>query len=712
MKFLIFFALIFSISEISLLAQNNRDSVLTLTIDSIVVKASRSSLSLFDLPYSIDIIDNKAISIISNPLSIKEVLNTQAGIIVNNRYNLAQDDKILVRGIGARSQFGVRGIKILLDGIPLTFPDGQSQLNNLDIQNIETLEIIKGPASVLFGNSLGGVIYIKSRIPKNKEFSVTPHLSVGSFGFRKYGINSNLSVGNSSNSISAYSAESKGFRDHSDAKFFGISFLSNINISENLILSIISNYYNAPYLLNPSSLNKFDSENIPEKVRSSILSSGSGKRINQFQNGLGFNIKLNENSNISSTVYGVSRSLLNTLPGRIIELERLYAGIRTEYINSFTVLNKDFTFMTGFDYEIQLDDRSEFINLGFDNPQNINPSTFFDNINYSDKLFSQKEDVKSLGLFSHINYKLLKNISLSVGLRYDNYSFNFQDEENVLPSRIYMNNFSSLIGFSSYFKNGLLIYGSYSNGFQTPTTNELSNNPFGEGGFNSQLMPELVNNYELGVKLWVNNNLYSNISLYMMDISNMLIPYQNAMEEVYFRNAGKSLNYGVEITFDYSPFNNLSFLASYNYINFKFVDYVVNQNVNGISNELQLKGNYIPGVPKQNVTFAAEYEFWKKLFVHILLIRSGQYFTNDFNGPIIYKGNDNISNYINDSYTRIDLNLNHKFHLGEILMLLKFKIENIFDVRYNDSVIPNAFGNNFFEPSAGRSFFVNLSISI
>ncbi|MCB0751663.1 MAG: TonB-dependent receptor plug domain-containing protein, partial [Ignavibacteriae bacterium] len=338
----IIFCLLLFFLTIKLFAQEKRDSIISITIDSIEVNASRYSLPFKETPFSIDVINSKSLSKIVNPLSLKEALNSNPGLFINNRYNLSQDDRIILRGIGTRAQFGVRGIKIFLDGIPLTMPDGQAQLNNLDINNIEKVEIVKGQSSVLYGNSLGGAILFESNLGNDKEFTIQPEISIGSFGLKKNNLKSRGKFLSTNYSIGAYAAESNGFREHSQAKFYGISFLSKTNISDNIFLSLISNYYNAPYLLNPSSLNKYDSENNPTTVRSSVRTFGTGKKVEQFQNGLNLQFILNDNSKIKSTLYGVTRSLKNSIPGRIIELERSFVGARIEFENKFDVLNNEF----------------------------------------------------------------------------------------------------------------------------------------------------------------------------------------------------------------------------------------------------------------------------------------------------------------------------------------------------------------------------------
>ena len=685
------------------------DSLIAITLDSVEVNAARYSIPLNATPFSI-----KSFEKVSSeyPSSLKEILQTTPGIIINNRYNYSQGDKILLRGIGSRSAFGVRGIKIFLDGIPLTFSDGQSQLNNLDIQNIEKIEIIKGPSSTLYGNSLGGAILFESVLTK-EDLIVQPEISFGSYGFRKYNLKSHGNILTGNFSFSAYSAESEGYREHSKAKYYGVNFISKIEISKMFFLSIVSNYYYAPYLLNPSSLNKDDSEHDPTSVRNSVLSFATGKKIKQFQNGLSLQLNFNSNSKIKSTFYTATRSLKNSIPGRTIELERLFGGVRIEFDNKLNLMNNEISTLIGIDYEIQLDKRNEFENGGISNYSEFNPNNLFSDLIYGSKLIKQNESVKSLGLFSHINFKLSKDLTLFAGLRFDDYVFEVEEKlSNNNKTNLSMDNFSEMLGVSYKIKSNITLFANYSNGFQTPTTNELSNNPLREGGFNNNLSAEIINNYELGLRgWWLNPNFYTNVSLYNMNISDMLISYQTDNEESYYRNAGSANNIGLEIDFEIHPTQNLEFHSSYNFMNFKFTDYKIIEEIDGFEKEFQLSGKYLPGIPKHNFTLSTTYNFSFGLSAKLSFNWTDKYFTNDFNGPIDILDND-LSNYVNNAYSIFNFNLlySHKYSFANLI--IKLHIDNLLDIRYNDSIVPNAFGNNSFEPAAGRTYYFTTSITL
>ncbi len=259
------------------------DSTIKSTTDPVVITASRMSLPLNNSVFTADLVDSQVLGKINNVLTIKEALSEIPSVLTNNRFNMAQGDRITIRGTGTRAQFGVRGIKILLDGIPLTFVDGQSQLNNLNISSLERLEVIRGASSSLYGNSSGGIINAKSSMGNSNRLSIRPNLTFGSYGLSKYGIGVSAPLLSGGVSFNGYITNSKGYRDHSDAKFGGINFLADHTLAPGLSLNTIVNYYNAPHLLNPSSLNKDDAVNNPTKSRDYIVNQGSGKRLLSFK---------------------------------------------------------------------------------------------------------------------------------------------------------------------------------------------------------------------------------------------------------------------------------------------------------------------------------------------------------------------------------------------------------------------------------------------
>jgi iron complex outermembrane receptor protein len=372
----------------------------------------------------------------------------------------------------------------------------------------------------------------------------------------------------------------------------------------------------------------------------------------------------------------------------------------------------------GIDYEFQFDSRTEFINQGVDGGSYVEPENILDNIMYGDKILEQDEKVTGTGLFAIIEIPAAEKLVVSAGARYDNFLFRAKDkflsDGSDDSGNVTMYEMSPIIGFNYNFLSELVMYGNYSTSFQTPTTNEFSNNPDGSGGLNQNLKPEWMNIIEGGLRGFVSGiNLYYNTAAYILFIKNMLIPYQiedESIEEVYYRNAGASKNLGFELSLQWQPRLNYYIAASYSHMNFKYDLFIVEESINDTPAEFNQAGKYVPGIPKNVLNIVSGYNVLSNLTAELRFNWTDSYYANDFNGP--RPGSDgNENDYINDAYITFGLSFLYTPTLTTTKLNFKVGIENLFDVRYNSSIVPNAAGNNFFEPASGRAIYFTINTS-
>jgi iron complex outermembrane receptor protein len=300
-------------------------------------------------------------------------------------------------------------------------------------------------------------------------------------------------------------------------------------------------------------------------------------------------------------------------------------------------------------------------------------------------------------------------------LRYDNYYF--KAEDNLLTDgnnsgRRSMYNFSPAAGIILLPMPYIKLYANYAESFQTPTTNELSNNPSGGGGFNPTLEPEKIRSYEIGAwGILQSYKLNFEAALFVMKFNNMLISYQSqeiGEEEIFYKNAGRAENIGGELRLDWNPLKEIDLIVSYTKMNFTFKDYNVQfSNDNGDLEYKQLKGKYIPGIPEDYLSAGISYRSPMGLFLKLQTQWSGSYFTNDFNGPAP-DFNSAEKNYINNAYLKTDLILGYKLKAAGYMIDFSGEVYNVFSKRYNASIVPNAAGERFFEPSPGRNLYFKI----
>ena len=658
------------------------------------ITATRAPREGFDLPLATAVVAD--VGRARPGLSLAESLRPVPGLFVANRHNFSQGDRLSVRGLGARAAFGVRGIKVLLDGIPLTMPDGQSQLNNLDLGSTGRIEVLRGPSSSLYGNAGGGVLAAHTQVPAAAAWRVTPRVLAGSNGLVRMQTSLAGRAAKTRAFASAYDLRSEGSRDHAHARARGLNAHVGRALTPHTELTLLLHWYDAPYLFNPSSLAAAAARAHPRSVRGFVVGQGAAKQVRQSQGGIRLDYRpphAPHHRASSLVLYGVSRALKNPIPGRIVELDRRAGGLRTEHQFAWAGTR----LVTGLDLDFQRDDRREFANEGLPEGMRVQDDRVFSLVQYGDRQVDQDEQVRSLGPFVSLEQNLGAALTATVGGRYDRYRFAVANHART------MGQFSPMAGVVYRLGPFSRWYAHVATAFQTPTTSELGNRPSGEGGFNPDLSPERVLGLETGLRHHVRRaRLELEVALYQLQIADALIPFQVERadsEEIYFRNAGQARNRGLELSLAAVPLSGLRADLAYTFGDYVFEDYEVEAG-GGL---VQLAGNEVPGVPRHRLFAGLSYESPQGLFAAVELERVGRYWANDFNGPPP-SSDASPDEFFNRAYMRLDLRLGIDYRAVRAFVA----VENVLGAQYNGSVVPNAFGGRFFEPAPGRTWHLGV----
>ena len=691
------------------------------TLQPIEVRATRYARPVLEIPYAADVVERDAIQLSEPGLSLEESVRSLPGIIVHNRNNASQGDRISIRGLGSRASFGVRGVKVVLDGIPLTMADGQSQLNNLDLTSAGQIEVLRGPSSSLYGNAAGGVIQIRTEGAPDRPLVVTPRFITGSHGHRRIQGKAAGSAGDNRFLVNFNTLWFDGFRDHAHARSTGLNVVGKRTINASWNLTAVVNFFNAPYQFNPSSLDKATADSDPASARAFVQRQGASKRVRQTQGGVSLRYETDGRQG-EVTVFGMGRSLFNPIPGRVIDLDRRAAGLRGVYSHDARVGAGSLRMTAGLDLEIQRDERHEYGNGGVpgDLVGTLEDGRVFDELSLGDPRLDQEENVDGLGPFVEIEWSLRPDVSLTAGGRYDR--FRFEAKDRFLADRTDdsgtrdMAQFSPQLGVVYRPAPLTAFYGSFSTAFQTPTTSELSNRPTEAGGFNPGLEPEQLRGFEAGVKGFVPGaGMAYDAAVFAYGISNMLLPFQidnPETDEIYFRNAGKTRNRGIELKLAWSPVPALDLALAYTGMRFEFDDFELEREVDGNTRVYQLSGNEVPGVPPHHLFAGFTYtDPGSGAFMEMNAQWTAEYFANDFNGPAPGSGKPE-SDFVNDGYALVDLRAGITYNGDMFGAVLFAGVNNLFDTRYNGSIVPNAFGDRFFEPAAGRTWYVGFGLPV
>ena len=661
-----------------------RDTLPLYRTSEIAVQVARSVTALASLPYAISVVDRAAVQAAERAVSLDEALRFVPGLFVHNRRNFSLGDRVTIRGQGARAQFGVRGIRVLADGIPLTLADGQSTLTNLDLASVGRVEVIRGSASSLYGNAAGGVLSYRTELPVDQGLLLEPMLVGGSHGFFQTRLKASGSAGDVSYLGSLSYLQTDGFRDYSEAEIFRANLRVAGRVGETGEVRGLLNLYSTPFAQNASSLSFEDARDNPRMARSFIISQGSGEEATQGQGGVAFDLPLGETARFRATAWGVARDLWNPIPGRIIQIDRLGGGIRSEVAGA---LGTRVSWVGGVDLELQRDERTELDNLGVE--EDVPESRAQE----GEVLLDQRERVLGLGPFLRVGVELGERWTLTLGGRVDVYRFDAADhllaDGDDSGDRTFTE-FSPAAGLTFDASDWLHVYGNFSTAFQTPTTSELSNQPDGSGGFNPDLEPERIVGGELGVRgSFENARLGYGVSGFLANVKDALVPFEGPTEEVFFRNAGEVERSGIEVFLGWEPDPAWRVELAHTIQRLRFEEFT--------TAEADFAGNDEPGVPTQWITLGLTHAPDIGLRTEVNFRWVDAYAVDDANTAF------------NDSYRVVDLRMSLDLTARRWPLRMFLGIDNLFDERYNGSVVPNAFGARYYEPAPGIQVYGGVS---
>lgn len=670
---LLFFTLL--LSSVIFTAKAQQPDTLKGELDPIRIEAIYSTISPDNAPLSLTTFSRSADQRNADAaLTIDEITRQLPGIWVNDRENYSLGERITIRGLGWRASFGVRGLQVIMDGIPLTVADGQAMLNPIDPAFVQNIELIRGPASTFWGNSSGGVLHLSSFSNPGNGPTLKLRSSTGSYGMFKQDVQFNQIYGN--HRISAFSSylTQNGYREHSSSKVSRTGLKGTLDLNPTSRLEYIGAFVGMPEAEHPSSLTSIQASENPKQANDSFVSSDAGKQVYQGQFGLNY-YKDASFGLITLTGYGIYRDLTNPLPFGIIDLNRWAGGIRGTLERQLGSLDIN----TGFELKLQHDDRTEFNNNNGDR---------------GSPYLNQLEIVTNQALFATAKLELGRWNILG-GLRYDWLTFSVDSSAaNQTPSRTFQSLSPSLgvtyrTATSKWFAN-------ISTSFEAPTTTELVNSPEGGSGFNPELQPEQTLGVEIGTRGQIINNLIEyDMSIYRMWIDDILFPYQLAANgPTYYRNQGNTLHSGLESRIMVNLLDPLSLSATYTYT------YAIFQNNEENANNTSIDDNRVPGIPDHRLVMSLNYRA-KSWLGEVSYSYVSQYFAN------------NLNTAENDAYATVDakISLMNSFEGSGVNVQPYLNVNNIFDVAYNGSIVPNAFGDRYFEPAAGRNFQIGLSVS-
>jgi len=649
------------------------------------VTATRTVLTLPEVSAAVSVLEGDDIRRGRPVTSLAELLDQVPGLFVQNAGNYAQDARLALRGFGARAAFGIRGVAIIVDGIPQTLPDGQSQVDSIDLDAVERIEVLRGPASALYGNAAGGVILITTRGPEQGQ-AASAGQTLGSYGMSDTRASFSAASDRLGVRVSASRFEHDGFRRHSHARQYRAQTSLNWTPSSRTRITATAGYFEAPEEQDPGAVTAEQARSRPRQARPANVAFDAGESLDQWRFGAGMEHEFGT-QRIRLSGFGFVRDFENRLPfesGGQVTFERAFTGLDGQYEIDAVAGGMAHRFTVGVDYRDQDDDRRRFDNLGGVR---------------GDLVLDQNERVEALGLYAQHRISLSPAWTLRMGLRFDEVRLDVGDRflaDGDDSGRRTWRETSPGLGLVWAASDGLSVYASAGSAFQTPTTTELANpdDPGAGGGFNRALAPQTARNLELGLRGALGTRVNYEASLFRARIDDAItsfeVPEFSGSGRDFFRNAGRSTRKGLELAATARLGQHWRLRGGYTWSDFEFDRFVAPDGDFG--------GNRLPGVPRHRAFGAVN---WTG--------SSGLYAGADMRAVSEVVA-DNANTAEAPAYFTLDLHLGREFDAGALDLDLSAGVANLFDERYIDNVRVNAFGGRYFEPAPGRTFHLRLQL--
>lgn len=642
----------------------------------LLITSPRSSTRWLSMPAAVTVVDAAAASGEQN-LALDALLARVPGVFSLNRYNLAQGLRPAIRGFGARGNFGVRGIRVLVDGVPLTMPDGQSELDGLDLGLVERMEVLRGPASVLYGNAAGGVLAMETREPPALP-SMQLDLSAAGLGYQRTRGEIGGSQGNLGGLLAFNSTVLEGYRQHSQAhsnnltgKLRWYAPMGRLRLNFNAI----DNRAEDPGGLTaaevkadrrqaaPNNL-RFDADEYIRQQRLGVVWDGYAVGADEYQ----------LRSYLGHREFG---NRLGFPTSGQTTFERYFSGVGGQYSHHRELIGLAHKITSGFDLEAQRDDRRRYDNLLGERGQSRQ---------------QQDESALSQGLFIEDQIDLSQQWQATLGLRYDQVrlavdDFYLADKRDDSGSRS-LEDWNYSAGLSYRLTPQQSLYARLASSFETPTISELGN-PQG-GGFNSAVQPAQAFSRELGIKgEWP--ALRYGLALYRIELEDELVSFSLPTQpgRNFYRNAGQSRRDGLELSLDWQLADAWRWSAAYAYNRYRFEDY---QTAAG-----DFSGKRIPGIPRQTLFSELAYEY-QGVYVRLGVTAQARVYANDANSQSA------------PGHAVFNLRLGKRFQVGEQSLEPYLGVDNLLGREYVDNLRINDGNARYFEPGPGRTLYAGLRV--
>ncbi len=668
-------------------------------INDVIVTGTRTDEKILDIPYSVFRVDKKELSF-GKKISAKDVLADVPGLFLQNMFG-SHDLRISIRGFGTRSNTGVRGVRILQDGIPISEPDGETSLDAIDFTSLGGVEVVKGNLSSLYANAPGGVINFISDLYFPKSYVASMN-QVGKFGYRQNGIKVGLRNVNNRLLFSYYYRNFDGYRQHSSEYQHLLNAVYEGYLGSKSTITILGNYSNG-FTRQPGPLTWDQFSSNPFQADPLAVSLDYRRITQKGRAGVRFKTTWGDKdyNELSLTGYGNIKELQKADNQFYNYTTRYSLGSLIKYVN-----------------RTQLFDRKNVLTAGMDYAYQAGPINNFDNVYGNQGISVQNEYNESLSnvgfyFLNHFNIIPEKmDLFLSGRLDRDIFYRNIYIPYGYTDTSRVFQFFTPKIGLNYKLTSSIAVYTNYGLSFDIPALTEIANTPLTSNikyTINPDLNAQKSYNFEFGIKGNLVNResefmrkLFFEATFFNYKIKDEIVPFI-INQTVYYRNAAKTNRMGVEIGVKSEPFEEIELTVNYTYTHFKYDSYPATVYTPSGSIHEDYSGNMVPSVPTHIVNFILNYEYEISDEISGLLQWDCDLISK------MYVNDQNTASAPGYFYGNVMAGINFSFDQYSIIAYLGSN--NIFDKRYIGFINTNDFYGKYYETGEPRNFFAGFNFS-
>ena len=660
----------------------------------VVISVSRQEQRSFDAPASVQSVGQDVIRHAGPGVNLSESLNRVPGITVLNRQNYAQDLQLSIRGSGSRAPFGIRGSRLIVDGIPATMPDGQGQASTISLPSAQRIEVLRGPLAQLYGNSAGGVVQVFTADgPERPEWRMS--VDAGPEGMRRYGLQAAGQSGQLNYVVDLSDFSTDGWRFNSTAERRHLNAKFRWDGGGQTRLTLVANAFDQPVSGDPLGLTREQFEADPRQAVANATLYQAGKDVSQTQVGLVVDHRVDADRELSARVYGGQRDLDNrlsipigpqsapTASGGVVQLDRQYSGLGLRYSQRVPVGTGQLMWSLGLDHERMSELRRGYIN----------------NFGVQGNLKRDEDDsVHSTGVYAQADWFINEDWSVLAGLRANRVNFQVEDAF-ITPTnpddsgRVSFSATNPVLGITRHLNADTNVYANVGRGFETPTFTEIAYRPGGSGP-NLDLRAARSTHAELGVKTRLAEGHRLDAALFHIDTTNEIVVASSSGGRTLYTNAGKTRRSGLELSHTAQWTPEWRSLLALSTLRAEFTEAFSSS-----SGAQVAAGKRIPGIADRSLfaELAWQPRGWAGFTGAVELVHRGSMVVDDLNS-------DRAA-----AVTLFNLRLGWEQTLGAWTLRESLRIDNLGDKASIGSVIANDGNGRFFEPAPGRQWGLGIS---